>query len=101
MVRINWTSQALNDLEAICEFIARDAPRYAQLFANRVFEVVEQLRDFPLLGRVVPEIGRDDIREIILGNYRVIYRIIPDEVEILTIYHGARLFDSSKIKFEI
>ena len=48
MVRINWTSQALDDLEAICEFIARDAPRYAQLFANRVFEVVERLRNFPL-----------------------------------------------------
>ena len=48
MVRINWTSQALDDLEAIWEFIARDAPRYAQLFANRVFEVVERLRDFPL-----------------------------------------------------
>jgi len=44
VVRINWTSQALDDLEAIWEFIARDAPRYAQLFANRIFEVVEQLR---------------------------------------------------------
>jgi len=47
---------------------------------------------------MVSEIGRDDIREIILGNYRVIYRITPDEVEILTIYHGARLLDSFKIK---
>ena len=81
MVRINWTSQALDDLEAICEFIARDASRYAQLFANRVFEVVERLRDFPLSGRMVSEIGRDDIREIILGNYRVIYRITPDKLE--------------------
>ena len=49
-----------------------------------------KLEMFPRLGRVVPEIDREDIREIILGKYRIIYHIIAEEVEIITIHHGAR-----------
>lgn len=90
MARVTWTDQALDDLDAICLFIARDAPRYAELFAHRVFHATERLSLFPLSGRVVPEIGRDDIRELIVQSYRIIYRVLPEEVEILTIHHGAR-----------
>lgn len=68
---------------------------YAKLFANRVFSAVERLELFSSSGRVVPEVGREDIREILLGNYRIIYRVLPDESEILTVYHGARLLDIS------
>ena len=91
MAEVTWTEQALDDLDSICLFIARDAPRYAELFAARVFGVTERLADFPRSGRMVPEIGRDEIREIIVQSYRIIYPILPDEVEILTIHHGARL----------
>lgn len=69
---------------------ARDAPRYATLFAERVFQATDRLAQFSRVGRVVPEVGRDDIREVIVQSYRVIYRLLPDEVEILTIHHGAR-----------
>jgi len=86
---ITWTDQALADVEAVCLYIARDAPRYAELFARRVFQATDRLTAFPRLGRVVPEIGRDDIREVIVQSYRVIYRLLPDEVEILTVHHGA------------
>ncbi len=79
-------------MEAICLFIARDSPRFAEMFAHRVFIATDRLADFPYLGRVVPEISRDDIREFILQGYRIIYRILSDEVEILTVHHGARLF---------
>lgn len=65
MAKVTWTEQALEDLEAICLFIARDALRYAELFADQVFKATDRLEDFPLSGRVVPEIGREDIREII------------------------------------
>ena len=75
----------------ICLFIARDAPRYANLFADRVFRATDRLAQFPKSGRVVPEIGRDDVREVIVQSYRVIYRLLPEEVEILTVHHGARL----------
>jgi len=90
VAQVSWTSQALDDVEAVCLFIARDAPRYAEVFADRVFRVTDRLARFPRSGRVVPEIGREDIREIIVQSYRVIYRLLSDEVEILTVHHGAR-----------
>ena len=62
-------------------FIARDAPQYAQLFATRVFRATDGLEDFSQMGRVVPEIEHDDIREVIVQNYRIIYRFLPDELE--------------------
>ncbi|HLH22915.1 MAG TPA: type II toxin-antitoxin system RelE/ParE family toxin [Chloroflexota bacterium] len=91
MARVTWTDQALDDLDSICLFIARDAPRYAELFAGRVFRATEWLAQFPQSGRVVPELGRSDIREVVVQNYRVIYRLLPDEVQSLTVHHGARL----------
>ncbi|MFQ5799952.1 MAG: type II toxin-antitoxin system RelE/ParE family toxin [Bacteroidota bacterium] len=96
MARVTWTDQALEDLEAICHYIARDAPLYATVFANRAFESTDRLERHPLSGRAVPEVGREDIREIILGNYRIIYRVLPDEVEVLTVHHGARRLDTFK-----
>ncbi|MHC5935838.1 type II toxin-antitoxin system RelE/ParE family toxin [Nostoc sp.] len=90
MARVSWTSQALNDLEAIGDFIARDAPSFAQVFVNRVFQSVERLELFPRSGRVVPEIAQEDIREIIFGNYRIVYIVSNDEVNILTVFHSSR-----------
>lgn len=98
MARINWTLQALEDVESICEFISRDAPSYAHIFACDVFDSVERLKEFPGSGRVVPEVDREYIREIILGNYRIIYRIADNAVDILTVYHSARLLDLDLIK---
>ena len=91
MASVTWTLQALDDLEAVCLYIARDAPRIAEMFAVRAFEVTDQLVEFPLSGRIVPEVSREDIREIFLHSYRIIYRFKSNEVEILTIHHGARL----------
>jgi plasmid stabilization system protein ParE len=91
MADVVWTEQALDDLDAVCSFIARDAPRYAEAFAARVFQATERLARFPRSGRVVPEMGEEPIREIIVQGYRVIYRLSGDEVQILTVHHGARL----------
>ena len=98
MVIVSWTVQALDDLDAICEFIARDAPRYAQLFAIQAFETIDRLAMFPLSGRVVPEINRKEIREVILGNYRIVYRLKEEETEILTVHHGAQVLTADKLK---
>lgn len=97
MVEVRWTSQALDDLEAICLFIARDAPQVAAVFANRAFQATDRLANYPLSGRVVPELEIENIREIIVGNYRLIYRIQEDEVQIVTVHHGARLLHANKI----
>ncbi len=72
MAQVSWTSQALRDLDAVCLFIARDAPRYAEVFAYRVFQAVDRVGEVPNSGRIVPEIGRNDIREIILQSYRIV-----------------------------
>ena len=98
MVTVRWTPQATEDLESIIEFIADDSPHYAQLFAINSIKAVERLWDFPDLGRIVPEFDDPDIREILLGNYRIVYRIQKGSVEILTIYHGSRILDPSKLK---
>ncbi len=94
MARVTWTLQGLDDLESVCLFIARDSPRYAELFAQRVFQTVDQLGEFPRMGRMVPEIGEDSIREVIVQGYRVVYVLSAGDVVLLTIHHGARpLFD--------
>ncbi len=93
MAEIRWTEQALNDVEAIAAFIARDSDHYARLFVRKIFDVVNRLNMFPGSGRIVPEIDRSEIREIISGNYRIIYRLKGDAVEIITVYHSSRLLD--------
>jgi toxin ParE1/3/4 len=96
MAEVRWTPQAADDLSAIAEFIARGSPHYATIFVMDVLQTVERLVHFPQMGRVVPEIGDPAIRELILGNYRVIYRLGADLTEVLAVHHGARLLDPSK-----
>lgn len=97
MVEVRWTPEAAGDLESITNFIAKDSPYYARLFVIDVLEAVDRLLNFPKSGRVVPELRNPVIREIILGNYRLVYRLRKQAVEILTVYHGAKLFNSFKI----
>ncbi len=98
MAQVRWTPQAADDLEAICLFIARDSPQLAATFADRVLRATDRLASYPLSGRTVPELGIENIREVIVGSYRVIYRIRQDEVHLLTVHHGARLLDATKIE---
>ena len=100
MARLIWTSQVLDDIEAICKFIARDSNHFAHLFANKIFERAGILESFPNAGRIVPESSQESIREILCGNYRIIYRILEDEVQILTVHHSSRLFVPSNIEVD-
>ena len=97
MARLRWTPQALKDVEAICAYIARDSRNYARIFASQVIEKASALESFPQIGRVVPESNREDIREVLHGNYRIVYRLIGDDVQLLTIHHSARLLDPSEL----
>ncbi len=98
MAQVRWTPQAADDLDTIAEFISRDSPHYAGLFVADILQTVDQLIDFPQSGRIVPEIGDSCLREVILGNYRIIYRLRSKAVEILTVHHGARLLDPKRLK---
>ena len=93
MAEIKWTLQAADDLESIAEFISKDSPYYARLLISDMLSVVDRVGLFPSSGRCVPEADNLDLREIIVADYRIIYRSNPPVVEILTVYHAARLFD--------
>ncbi|RIK74078.1 MAG: type II toxin-antitoxin system RelE/ParE family toxin [Planctomycetota bacterium] len=93
MHQIIWTPQALDDLQAIRDYIAHDAPRRADAFVSRLIDSTDVLQQRPLLGAVVPEVGRMEVRELIRGNYRIIYRVGEGCVIVLTVYHGARILD--------
>ncbi len=91
MKTVIWTLQTLEDVEAIREYVARDFVRYAELLVERIVAAVERLDRFPLSGRVVPEVGDDSVREVIHGSYRIVYRVKAEAVEVLTVFHAARL----------
>ena len=99
MADVRWTPQAAEDLESISEFIARDSTHYARLFVLDVLEAVERLAPFPQSGRIVPEVNDPTIREILLGSYRIVYRVKGERVDVLTVYHGARLLDPDSLEF--
>ena len=88
MTRIVWSPQALADLESIREYIAHDSTRYAQLVVRRLVAAVERLEAFPQSGRVVPERDVEHLREIIAKPYRIVYRLRPELVEIVTVFMG-------------
>jgi toxin ParE1/3/4 len=91
MIILNWTLKAQAALDAIYDYIHSDAPIYAERFVGQIIEAVDRLGDFPFSGRVVPEAARDDIREVIFHNYRIIYRVVSAErIDILTVLHASR-----------
>ena len=98
MAEVKWTLQSVEDLESITDFIAKDSLYYACLFIVDIFKAVDHLKKFPKSGRVVPELNDLTVRELILGNYRLVYRFKKDTLELLTIYHGARMLDLSRLQ---
>ena len=97
MTEIIWSPQAIEDVEAIRAYVARDSARYADLLVERLVSAVEGLETDPLSGRVVPEVGDDTVREVIHGNYRIVYRVRLNLVEIVPVFHEPVCFDCGEI----
>jgi len=91
VTRIIWAPQAIEDIEAIRTFVARDSAHYADLLVERIVEAVDRLETFPRSGRLVPETRDESLREVVYENYRIVYRVKSDTIEVLTVFHGARL----------
>ena len=89
-----WSREALDDVDSIAEYISRDSLYHAQLVAERLFELGESLREYPKIGRIVPELGDPQIRECFLYSYRLIYELKDEEIHILAVIHGKRLLES-------
>lgn len=90
MVKVIWTEYAIEDLRLIHEYISKDQRRYADRFIEKLLERVDQLEAFPKSGRVVPEFNTVSVRELIEGNYRVVYKITSSQVAIIRVHHAAR-----------
>lgn len=90
MGKIIWAPSALKDIESIAGYIARDSEEQASLFVLRLIEMTDHLNAFPSTGRVIPEIGNKSCREVIYGSYRIMYKIIKNDIWITGIVHGAR-----------
>lgn len=86
-MNILWSPLAITRVNEIADYIAADNMKAAQAWVDEVFEKVEMLEAFPSSGRIVPELNRKDIREIIFGNYRIIYQKTTDVISILTVRH--------------
>ena len=89
-MKVEWTDNALEQLWAIHEYIAQSSPEYAQRVVDRLTQRTQQIRDFPLSGRMVPEDNAPQIREVLEGSYRIIYYIKPDQIDVLAVIHGAQ-----------
>ena len=99
MVKINWTSLAVSDLKGVFDYIADDSSRYAQITAGKIHYRVQTLADQPNSGRIVPEFEDTTMRELISGNYRIIYSIVNDyQIDVLRIYHSARSLKEKDLK---
>lgn len=91
---ITWTNPALENLLEIAQYIQADNPAAARKLVKQIKTKVSRLARFPKSGRFVPEFPSSGLRELIVENYRIIYRILPGKsaVQILTVRHGARSF---------
>lgn len=90
-MKISLSKLSLSDLSEIKDYIKKDSINYAKVFIQKIIDSIKILRDFPKIGRVVPEFKDENIREIFVKNYRIIYRIENETIFIVTVIHGARL----------
>ena len=96
-MKILWSPLALSRLQNIVEYISLDNKEIARKWAIRIFDSVKILEQTPDLGRIVPEMNQKDIRELIINNYRIIYRVEHKQISILTVRHGKQLLPEEEL----
>jgi toxin ParE1/3/4 len=88
---VRWSPRALEDVDAIAEYIEKDSPFYAKAVVAKIIAISRRLEDFPFSGRIVPEAGDSVLREHFVFSYRIIYRIEEKNVTIAAVVHGKQL----------
>lgn len=96
-MKIIWSPLAIDRVSEITEYISLDSLSAAQNWVDSIFQEVESLLSSPQMGRMVPEVGRKEIRELIFGNYRIICRYESTSISILTIRHGKQILPIEEI----
>ena len=98
MVEINWTKQSIEDINNIATFISKDSLKYAKIQVERIFLRTEILHSHLEAGKIVPETNNKVIRELLVGYYRIIYKIInKNKIDILTVHHSSRLLKNATL----
>ena len=95
--KVEWSPRALEDLEAIAQYIAADSTAYAAAVVKTILQNTRNLSQFPFAGRIVPELSDPGIREWFAYSYRIIYRIDKTVVTIAAVVHGKRLLDIEEV----
>lgn len=96
---VSWSPEATEDLESIAEYIARDSAFYARAVVTRILDVARALPEFPLIGRIVPELNNEQLRERLVYSYRLVYRIEAERILIVAVIHGRQLIEDFSERF--
>jgi len=97
-LKVLWTENAVQDLLAIKDFISQDSSQRAAEWIRELFDVGESLSRLPNRGRVVPEFNQETIRELLVDNYRLVYRTTATSIEVLTVFEGHRQLRKSDVE---
>ncbi len=97
--RVTWSPEAVEDLETIAEYIERDSPFYARSVVTKILEVSRNIKKFPEIGRIVPELGDENIREKFIYSYRLVYQIKEEKILVIAVIHGKRLLENVEDRF--
>lgn len=97
-MRVIWAPRAVSRAAEIVDYIAADQPSAARRWVRELFAKTAAIRQQPRRGRKVPELDRDEVREILFGEYRVIYRLDPKRIVVLTVRHGRRPWDPGEVE---
>ena len=97
-MKIVWSPLALERVNDIADYITETSVEAAKVWLIDIFGAVDRLQEFPESGRVVPEVNRPNIRELVFKNYRVIYRVERKQVSILTVRHGKQRLPLKEIR---
>lgn len=99
-MRLRWSRHALRHLDEIGTFISRDSPGAAQQWITRLRERARKAARVPRAGRIVPEVQQEDVREVFLGNYRVLYLVRGDAIRVLSVLEGHRELRTEDVQSE-
>lgn len=91
--RVVWSPEAIEDVDAIAAYISRDSQYYASAVVKKMLSTAKSLGQFPHIGSIVPEMSDQTIRERFIYSYRLIYRVLENEIIVIAVIHGKRLLD--------
>lgn len=99
-IKVIWSPEAVEDVEAVAQYISRDSEFYAKATVSKIIDFSRSVGKFPQMGRVVPEFNDKNIRERLVYSYRLVYKIERARILIVAVIHDKRLFASVSGRFE-